>query len=346
MEFKDYYQVLGVSRDADEKAIKAAYRKLARKYHPDVATSQPDAEERFKEINEAYEVLRDSDKRSKYDRFGRDWERYRQAEQAGAGAYDFGSWFAGQSGGPEFTYEYRTAGSGGSGSGFSDFFETLFGDAFGRTRTTTRERPRARPQRGQDYEYPITISLRDAYHGTTRRFDVSIQERCSTCGGTGMNGSGFCPTCGGAGTLPRQKTIEVKIPAGVREGARVRVAGQGAPGLNGGPNGDIYLLVSVKQDPRFELDGDNVRADVEVPLYTALLGGEARVETLDRPLELTIPPGTQNGRVFRLRGRGMPQFKGSGRGDLLARVKVVLPTDLSEEEKDLVRQLQARREQP
>jgi molecular chaperone DnaJ len=346
MEFKDYYQVLGIPRDADEKAIKAAYRKLARKYHPDVATSQPDAEERFKEVNEAYEVLRDADKRSKYDRFGRDWERYRQAEQAGAGAgaYDFGSWFAGKSGGPEFTYEYRT--TDGGGSGFSDFFETLFGDAFGRTRTTTRERPRARPQRGQDYEYPITISLRDAYHGTTRRFDVSIQERCSTCGGTGMNGSGFCLTCGGAGTLPRQKTIEVKIPAGVRDGSRVRVAGQGAPGINGGPNGDIYLLVSVKKDPRFELDGDNIRIDVEVPLYTALLGGEARVETLDRPLELTIPPETQNGRVFRLRGKGMPHFKGSGRGDLLARVKVVLPTELSDDEQDLFRQLQATRQKP
>jgi molecular chaperone DnaJ len=343
MEFKDYYQVLGVSRDADDKAIKAAYRKLARKYHPDVATSDANAEERFKEVNEAYEVLRDKDKRAKYDRFGRDWERYQQAEHAGAGAYatDFESWFGGQGGGPEFRYEYRTSGG---GSGFSDFFETLFGDSFSRSRTTTRERTRARPQRGQDYEYPVTVSLRDAYHGTSRRFDVQIQERCATCNGTGMNGSGLCPVCGGAGSLPRQKTIEVKIPAGVRDGSRIRVAGQGAPGLNGGPNGDIYLLISLRPDPRFELDGDNIRTDVDVPLYTAVLGGEARVETLDRPLEMTIPPGTQNGRVFRLRGKGMPQLKGSGRGDLLARVRVQLPEKLTDDERRHFEALRALRQ--
>lgn len=340
MEFKDYYEVLGVPRDADEKQIKSAYRKLARRFHPDANTGEPNAEERFKEITEAYEVLKDPEKRAKYDRFGADWERYQQAEDAGysTGPQDFESWFSGTPGGGRVHYEYRTSGD----SGFSDFFETLFGDAFG-GRTTTRERVRSQPQRGQDHEYPIEIPLRDAYHGTTRRFDIQLQERCPSCGGTGMNGRGFCPQCGGGGTVPRNKTLEVRIPAGVRTGSRVRVAGQGAPGVGGGPPGDIYLRVTVKDDPRFELDGKNLRADVEVPLYTAILGGEVVVPTVDGSVALTVPPETQNGRVFRLRGKGMPALSGGNPGDLLARVKVVLPTNLSESERELFRQLAEQR---
>ena len=331
MEFKDYYKILGVPRDADEKTIKSAYRKLARKYHPDVNKGDASAEERFKEINEAYQVLSDPEKRAKYDRFGADWERYQQAETAGTGTgsgwTDFSDWFTGGrwSGGTRQSSE----------SPFSDFFETLFGDTIGRARSRVRQQP----QRGQDYEYPITISLRDAYHGTTRRFEVQIQERCPTCGGTGLNGQGFCPTCGGSGTLSRTKTLEVKIPAGVRDGSRIRVAGQGGPGVNGGPNGDIYLLVSLAPHPRFQVDGLNLRTEVEVPLYTAILGGEVMVPTLDNPVVLTIPPETQNGRVFRLRGKGMPALKGGGKGDLLARVKVVLPTGLSDEERRLFERL-------
>ncbi|MBX6342321.1 MAG: DnaJ domain-containing protein, partial [Thermomicrobiaceae bacterium] len=315
MEFKDYYKILGVPRDADEKTIKAAYRKLARKYHPDVNKTDKQAEERFKEINEAYEVLKDPEKRAKYDRFGADWERYQQAEQAGAGA-DFSDWFFGGRGGPRVRYEYRTGGEAPSGgTGFSDFFETLFGDAFGDVfgRTTGRRGRAARPERGQDYEYPLEISLRDAVHGTTRRFDVQIQERCPSCGGTGLNGHGVCPTCGGAGYTTRTKTLEVKIPAGVRTGSRVRIAGQGAPGINGGANGDIYIKISIAPDPRFEVDGDDVRTEVEVPLYTAILGGEVIVPTLEKPVALKIPAGTQNGRVFRLRGKGLPSLKGSTR---------------------------------
>jgi molecular chaperone DnaJ len=336
MEFKDYYQVLGVPRDADEKQIKSAYRKMARKYHPDANTGEANAEERFKEVNEAYEVLKDPAKRAKYDRFGADWQRYQQAEEAGyaAGPEDFASWFSGSPGGQRVHYEYRTSGD----SGFSDFFETLFGDAFG-GRTTTRERVRTQPQRGQDYEYPVEIPLRDAYHGTTRRFDIQIQERCPTCGGTGMNGRGFCDRCGGAGTMPRSKTLEVQIPAGVRTGSRVRVAGQGAPGVGGGPAGDIYLRVTVKPDRRFEIDGSNLRTEVEVPLHTAILGGEAVVPTVDGSVSLTIPPETQNGQVFRLRGKGMPSLSGGQQGDLLARVKVQLPTNLSDEERGLFRKL-------
>lgn len=333
MEFKDYYKTLGVSRDADEKEIKSAYRKLARKYHPDVNKGDKNAEERFKEINEAYQVLSDPEKRAKYDRFGADWERYQEAEKAGTGAgwTDFSDWFTGgrRTGGTR--YERRESGTG----SFSDFFETLFGDTLGRARTRTQ----AQPQRGQDYEYPIKVTLRDAYHGTTRRFDVQIQERCPTCGGTGLNGQGFCPTCGGSGSISRSKTLEVKIPAGIRDGSRIRVAGQGAPGINGGPNGDIYLRVSIVPDARFQVEGKNLRTEVEVPLYTAILGGEVVVHTLDNPVVLTIPPETQNGRVFRLRGKGMPDLKGGAPGDLLARVKVVLPTGLTAEERQLFERL-------
>ncbi|HET9014830.1 MAG TPA: J domain-containing protein [Thermomicrobiaceae bacterium] len=339
MEFRDYYKILGVSRDADEKTIKKAYRKLARQYHPDVNKGDARAEERFKEINEAYEVLKDADKRAKYDRFGADWERYQQAEQAGAGARstDFGDWFSGGRGPGGGRYEYHTGGTtgtGGAGS-FSDFFETLFGETLGRTQT----RRRTQPQRGQDYEYPIEVTLRDAYHGTSRRFDVQIQERCPTCGGTGLNGNGACPTCNATGQVTRTKTLEVKIPAGVRTGSRVRVGGQGGPGVNGGPAGDIYLTVSLKPDPRVELDGDNLRTDIDVPLYTAMLGGEVIIPTLDSPVALTIPTGTQNGRVFRLRGKGMPALKGGTQGDLLARVRVALPANLSDEERSLFERL-------
>ncbi|MEX2425556.1 MAG: DnaJ C-terminal domain-containing protein [Thermomicrobiaceae bacterium] len=341
MEFKDYYQLLGVSRDADEKEIKRAYRKLARKYHPDANTGEPNTEDRFKEINEAYEVLKDPEKRSRYDRFGADWERYQHAESSGqaAGPDDFASWYSGSPGGGRVHYEYRTTGD----SGFSDFFETLFGDRHG-GRTTTRERVRRQPQRGQDFEYPVEISLRDAYHGTSRRFDLSLQERCPSCAGTGMNGIGVCDQCGGGGTVPRKRTIEVQIPAGVRTGSRVRVAGQGYAGQDGGPNGDIYLRITVKPDSRFESVGNNLRTDVDVPLYTAVLGGEATVPTVDGSVALTIPPETQNGRTFRLRGKGLPLLSGGDRGDLLARVNVRLPESLSDEERDLFQQLASLRD--
>jgi molecular chaperone DnaJ len=341
MDFKDYYQVLGVSRDADEKAIKKAYRKLARKYHPDSNSGEANTEDRFKEVTEAYEVLKDPEKRAKYDRFGADWERYQHAEDAGYASrpQDFSTWYSGSPGGERVRYDYTTSGS----SGFSDFFETLFGDRQG-GRTTTRERVRQQPQRGQDFEYPVEISLQDASHGTSRRFDLSLQERCPTCGGTGMNGHGLCQQCSGGGTVPRKRTIEVQIPAGVRTGSRVRVAGQGYAGQNGGPSGDIYLRITVKPDPRFEISGNNLKADISVPLYTAILGGEAVVPTVNGSVALTIPSGTQNGRVFRLRGKGLPSLSSGSHGDLLARVNVVLPEDLNDDERELFEQLASLRE--
>ncbi len=336
MQFKDYYQILGVPRDADEKAIKTAYRKKARQYHPDVNKTDASAEEKFKEINEAYEVLKDAEKRSRYDRYGSDWERYQQTASSGTttSTGDFSDWFSGgRSTGRGTRYEQRTDDS----SGFSDFFETLFGDTFGRT--TTRRRARPQPQRGQDYEYSLDISMADALAGTTRRFDVQVQEQCETCHGTGLNGNNVCAVCNGDGYIRRTKTLEVKVPAGVRTGSKVRIAGQGSPGVSGGPNGDIYLNITIKPDSRFELEGDNIRTEVEVPLYTAVLGGEVRVPTMEGPVELRIPKGTQNGQLFRLRGKGMTSVNGKPRGDLLARLKVRLPTDLNEHELELFEQL-------
>jgi DnaJ-class molecular chaperone len=343
MEFKDYYKILGVPRDADEKTIKAAYRRLARKYHPDVNRGDPQAEEKFKEINEAYEVLKDPEKRTKYDQFGADWERYQQATGARGETTDFFEWLFGSRPGTETRSERQQRG----GQGFSDFFDLLFGDlgeTFSRTGTRGRQQARARAQRGEDHEHPIEVTLREAFHGATRRLDIKLDERCPACGGSGLNGRGLCTACQGTGFASRTKTLEVKIPAGVRDGARIRIAGQGGPGIGGGPPGDLYLRVVLRPDPRFELEGENLRTEVEVPLYTALLGGEVVVPTLDRPVVLRIPPGTQNGQVFRLRGKGMPALKGDQRGDLLARVKVVLPTDLTAEERRLFERLRELRE--
>lgn len=355
VQFKDYYQTLGVPRDADEKAVRAAYRKLARKHHPDINPGDRAAEERFKEINEAYEVLADPAKRKMYDRYGEDWQRYRDAgftgdepagRAPGAGSRvdpsDFGSWFSGQTGGsaPEgFRVEYQNADEG----GFSDFFQTLFGrradrvgDRFG---TST-----SRPRRGEDYEVAVDITFDEAFRGATRAFDVQTVEPCPTCNGTGIARGATCPTCDGTGRVPRTKTLEIRIPAGIATGGRVRVAGQGGPG-QGGPSGDVYLRVTVLPDPRFERDGDDLRTDIEVPLYTALLGGEVEVPTPTGRVALTIPPESQSGRVFRLRGQGMPRLKRKGeRGDLLARLRVVLPTGLTEEERSLVRQLRDQRQ--
>jgi molecular chaperone DnaJ/curved DNA-binding protein len=332
MQFQDYYSVLGVSRSADEKTIKKAYRELARKYHPDVNHAS-DAEERFKAINEAYQVLSDSDKRAKYDQFGADWERYQTAGAGASGPQDFSQWFSSQAGGNpgNVHYEYRTTG----GEGFSDFFETLFGASAGRGRRRGRQ-----PQRGEDHEYTVEVPLREAFTGTTRTFEIQVPEVCPTCRGTGVSGGQICPTCEGTGSISHGSRIEVTIPPGIREGQRVRVAGKGSPGIDGGQAGDIFQRVKVRADADFSLDGNDLRTEVDVPLYAAMLGGEAIVKTLTGKLALTIPPETQNGKTFRLRGQGWPTaINSTQRGDLLARVRVVLPTGLTEREQDLFEEL-------
>ncbi len=310
MDYKDYYQTLGVSRDADEKTIKQAYRKLARKYHPDVNPGNAEAEQKFKEINEAYEVLSDPDKRQKYEQFGADWQRY---QQAGAqGGFDWSQW--GGAGGPgpnvRYTYTGNAEDMFGGAGGFSDFFEMLFGRGAGGFggRSGFAEQAYTQPRAAPAYEQTVQISLYEAYHGATRTLSLESGER-----------------------------REVKIPPGVKTGSKIRLSG-----LAGG--GDLYLVMEVRPDNNFTRDGDKLETEFELPLYTALLGGTARVPTLDGPVELNIPPETQNGARFRLRGKGMPRLKEpTVHGDLYATARVMLPTQLSDRERDLIGQLRALR---
>jgi curved DNA-binding protein len=317
MEYKDYYEILGVSRDADEKEIRKAFRRLARQYHPDVNPSDPEAEEHFKEINEAYEVLSDPEKRSKYDQLGADWQRYQQSGGR-PGEYDWGRWTTGAAGpGGERVYVRRGTPEDledlfGGGSAFSDFFSQIFGGR--RTGAAPRGYEyQPRPQRGRDYEQEVEISLREAFEGTTRI----------------LNKDG--------------RRLEVRIPRGAHTGTRVRMAGEGAPGAAGGEAGDLYLRVRVlpdTQSERFEREGDDLYVNVPIDLYTAVLGGEARVPTMTGAVMLRIPPGTQNGRLFRLRGKGMPNLRRpETHGDLFARVEVNLPTDLTPRQQELFEEL-------
>ncbi len=322
---KDYYKVLGVTKKASEKEIKQAFRKLARKYHPDVNPNNKEAETKFKEISEAYEVLHDPEKRKKYDQFGDQWQyadQFTQARSEGAPfkGFDFGGGF-GSTGGFQYSSEPGDLGS---------LFDELF----------SRQSRRSRPQKGQDLEYSVEISLEEAYSGTSRLLSLEMQGPCYTCGGTGMVQNAPCPTCRGTGTTTQNKRIEVKIPAGAKTGSRIRLAGKGGAGFAGGQPGDLYLLVTVKSFGAFERKGDDLLVDVDVPLITAVLGGEVKVPTPHKKyLALKIPPETQNGRSFKLSGQGMPHLGKSGHGDLIARVKVVLPTHLSDKQKQLFEDL-------
>jgi len=323
---KDYYQILGVRRNASEKEIKQAYRRLARKHHPDLNPGDKSAEAKFKEINAAYEVLSNPEKRKKYDQFGEQWEYADQfAKTGGQGRvrWDFGG------GGTAFEY--------GDLSGFGDIFSSLFGDA------GIGSRMRRGPRRGQDIESPVEVTLEEAYHGSTRMMQLQTVEPCTACGGTGRVGNRVCTICNGSGGKIIPKRLEVKIPAGVRDGSRIRIAGEGSPGRAGGSKGDLYLVVKVPPHRLFERKGDDLYIEVSVPLATAILGGEVRLPTLNGNLSLKIPPETQNGKVFRLAGKGMPQLGNKKYGNMFAKVKVVLPTKLSEEEKKLFEKLRSLR---
>ena len=319
---KNYYDILGVKRDASEKEIKQAYRRLARKYHPDVNPGDKSAEATFKQINEAYEVLSDKEKRGKYDRFGDQWQYADQFAQEGR----------------QQTF-YRDFGSGGTTS--SHFTEGdldgLFDEMLGGTRTRTFHR-RAQPRRGQNIESPIEVTLEEAYHGTSRTISLRVGEPCTSCQGTGRIQNVPCSACRGSGVMTKVKRLEVKIPPGVNNGSRVRIAGKGQPGY-GGANGDLYLIISVRSHPQFERKGDDLHVEVTVPLTVAILGGEIQVPTPKGKLALKVPSETQNGRVFRLAGQGISHLGNSSRGDILAKIKVVLPTKLSTEEKELFKQL-------
>lgn len=318
---KDYYSILGVNRDAGGREIKQAYRRLARKHHPDVNPGDKSAEARFKQINEAYEVLSDKEKRQKYDQFGDQWQHADQFAQAGYQQSPFGN-FSQAGGAQGFHFEEADLGS-------------LFGDLF---RGGTRSR-RARPRRGKNIDHPVVVTLEEAYHGTKRTIALRSEQSCSNCHGTGRIQNMPCSVCLGSGTISAVKHLEIKIPPGVGNGARVRVAGKGKPGHAGGASGDLYLVVSVKPHRRFERRGDDLYEEVAVPLTVAVLGGEVQVPTLKGKLALKIPPETRNGRAFRLAGQGMPHLGNSACGDLLAKVSVTLPTKLSEEEKKLFERL-------
>lgn len=318
MEFKDYYATLGVAKAATAKEIKQAYRKLARKFHPDVNPNDKKAEARFKDINEAYEVLGDPEKRKKYDELGANWRMYEQAQQAGgAQAYPGGQgqWtvnFGGAPGGFRTVDEEEMRRIFGDEDPFSDFFKTFFGGMGGAEvspgpRARGGRAPRARA--GSDVEHEIDLSLEDALRGTTMRLALRH---------------------GG-----QARTIDVRIPAGVGEGSRVRVAGEGEAGTAGGPAGDLYLRVHMRPHPQFERRGRDLHAKIAVPVTTAVLGGEAEVPTLSGGhLRLKVPTGTQNGQVFRLKGQGMPGVgKPNDRGDLFATIDIQVPRQVTPEQR-------------
>ena len=320
---KDFYEALGVPRNAPEKEIRSAYRKLARKHHPDVNPNDKAAEARFKEVNAAFEVLSDPEKRKKYDKYGDRWEMADQIEEAQR---------RGGNGG--FRAAQGTEGFGDFGSIFDTFFR--------------RERagPRAASgnRRGQDIETPVEVSLEEAYHGTSRTVNLQSPEPCPTCGGSGEVAGAICHTCEGMGTVTRPRRLEVRIPAGVKTGSRVRVAGEGRPGAGKGSAGDLYLVVSVLPNSRFERKGDDLHAEVDVPLLDAVLGGEVTVPTIDGRVALRIPELTQNGRQFRLTGKGMPVLGGaSKRGDLYVKARIQLPESLTPEEKAQFQAMRAAR---
>jgi curved DNA-binding protein len=321
MEYKDYYKILGVDRDAGENDVKRAYRRLARQFHPDVNPDDNRAEERFKEINEAYEVLGDPEKRAKYDQLGASWRQWQHTGHD-PGHFDWSQWFSGAPGGVRVEWDGDLGdlfGGGGAGR-FSDFFRVLFGGMGGAGGTRTADdffsrTTSQRTKRGQDMEAPVEITLEEAFHGTTR-----VLER-------------------------EGHRLRVKIPPGARSGTKVRVAGKGGSGQGGGPSGDLHLNVTVRPHPVFRREGNNLRCNVDLDLHTAVLGGQVRVPTLNGDVSLKIPAGTDGGKTFRLRGKGMPNPRQSKqRGDLLATIQIHVPQRLNARERELFEELGRLRE--
>jgi molecular chaperone DnaJ len=354
---EDFYDVLGVSRDASEDEIKQAYRKIAAEYHPDVS-DDPDAEEKFKKAKKAKEVLTDEEKRQAYDQMGH--ERFEQAQKRGG--FDGGGG-AGRGGGNPF-------GGGGAG-GFEDIFEQFFGGGRGGGRGGNR------PRQGQDLRTSLGLDLEEAFEGVEREFTVRRPTRCSDCDGEGhppdadaqtcpncegrgqvtqvqqtpfgrMQQTSTCPqcsgegtvysetcsTCGGDGQVRKESTLSVDIPAGIRDGQTLRMEGEGAPGANGGPNGDLLIEVSVADHPDFERDGDDLRYQHPISFPQATFGDTVEIPTLDGSVDMDVPAGTQSGETFRLQGKGMPRLRRRGRGDLYVQVQVVTPDDLNAEQRE------------
>jgi curved DNA-binding protein len=312
VQFRDYYETLGVPKTATEDEIRTAFRKLARKHHPDVAKDKKAAEEKFKEINEAYEVLSDAEKRKKYDQLGAGWNQPGgfqpppgwEAQQPGGGFQQW-QWGGGENGGVEFEF---------GGTGFSDFFEAFFGGGRGRSAFGGFGGRQATAERGADVEADIMVTLEEALHGSTRT--VSLRR-------AGSN---------------KVENYQVKIPRGVHEGQRIRLAGQGEAGVGGGKSGDLFLRVRLAKHPDFSVEGSDLVHDVKIEPWQAVLGSELLVPTLEGNVRLKIPAGTQGGQRFRLRGRGLPSTSGT-RGNLYVDVQINVPKKLTEREREVWREL-------
>ena len=346
---QDYYELLGISKGADEKAIKRAYKKLAMQYHPDRTKGDKAKEEKFKEIQEAYEILGDKEKRAAYDQYG-----HAAFEQGGMGGGGFGGGF--------------------SGADFGDIFGDMFGDIFGGS-----GRGRQRVVRGEDLRYDIQITLEEAVKGTTKDIQINTLAHCDSCDGSGAekgskvetcpscHGSGrvrrqqgffvteaICPTCHGSGKkiekpckschgegrVHKKKSLSVKIPAGVDTGNQLRLSGEGAAGENGAPAGDLYVVIHVKEHHIFERDGNNLYCEVPISFSMAALGGEIEVPTLDGKVKLKIPAETQTGKLFRMRGKGVNSTRSGYAGDLICRVVIETPVNLNKEQKELLEKLE------
>ena len=342
VKFRDYYEVLGVPRTANDADIKKAFRKLAREYHPDVAKNKKVAEEKFKEINEAYEVLGDSAKRKKYDELGANWkqgaefrpppgwqQQYRQGRPFSGGQ-------PGQGGDPEFEF--------GGTTGFSDFFEQIFGARmrgegnFGGAGSRGGFSQEDFAERGRDVEGEIMVTLDEAMHGSVRAVSLKRGVVCENCNGTGQKKRKPCPVCGGAGQVFKTETYQVKIPAGVTQGQRLRVPGRGEAGSGGGAAGDLFLRVHLAKHPDFEVEDHNLIYEAELAPWEAVLGTNLSVPTLGGKVNIKIPPGTQNGQKLRVRGRGLPQ-RSEPAGDLIVVARIELPDKISDEERKLWTQL-------
>lgn len=348
---RDYYEILGVPRGASEDQLKQAYRTLAKKYHPDANPGDKSAEEKFKEVNEAYEVLRDARKRQAYDQFG----------HAGTGAGPAGGGF------PDM---------GDMSDVFSDLFEGFFGGGMGGGARTARGPTRAR--RGSDLRYDLTLSFLDSARGKEVLLEVprleacavcqgggtrsgsgpktcptcrgsgqvrmsqgffTLNRTCSTCSGEGVIIDDPCPACGGEGRKRTTRKISVKVPPGVETGSRLKISGEGEAGAHGGARGDLYVVIQVSAHPIFTREDDHVLVEVPIPLTTAILGGELEVPTLTGPVTMKVPAGTQSGRVFRLRGKGFPNLRGLGTGDQLVTVRIETPVKLNERQRQMLREL-------
>jgi len=318
---RDYYQILGIARSASADDIKKAFRRLARQYHPDLhsGAKKAEMEKKFKELNEAHEVLSDPDKRKKYDQYGAQWEQAEAFEKARqqTGARGFGG---------------QESGGGFSGEGFSDIFENIFG---GRTRGGGG---RGFAVAGEDLETEVELTLREVLTGVTKRVSLREPSTCPVCQGSGEFRGRTCPTCEGTGVKTESKTIEVKIPAGVQDGTRVRVAGKGQPGVNGGKRGDLYLHVVISPDPIFRRQGSDVHVALPVYPWEAALGAEVMAPTLTEPVKVKVPPGSRSESKLRLKGKGLPSAAG-GHGDMFLILQIVMPASVTDEEQSLYEQL-------